>query len=76
MCVGLALYAGETFTTTSDYYMVILAGTDYDLISNFGTAPGINLGLNVEVGSTDGIPSGTYTIINVDEADDYPVAQP
>lgn len=70
---GVAMYFGQTFTETSDLYMVVLAGADYDLDENFGNAPSIWLGLNVTPGSTTGIPSGTYTLIDAMEADDYPV---
>lgn len=70
---GVAMYFGEAFTETSDHYMVVIAGDDYDLEENYGDAPSLMLGLNVEPGSTDGIPSGTYTLINAMEADDYEV---
>lgn len=70
---GVAMYFGETFTETSDLYMVVLAGDDYDLYENYGNAPSVWLGLNVTPGSSDGIPSGTYTLINAMEADDYDV---
>lgn len=69
---GLALYAGEVFTESSDYYMLILAGNEYDLISNYGKSPAVNFGINVAVGSNTGIPSGTYDIVNINEADDLP----
>lgn len=71
---GVALYFGETFTTTSDHYMVVLAGADYDLDENYGNAPTVWLGLNVTPGSNTGIPSGTYTLINAMDADDYDVS--
>lgn len=70
---GVAMYAGQLFTETSDYYMLILAGADYDLDENFGNAPSLSFGLNVTPGASDGIPTGTYDIIDVAEADDYPV---
>lgn len=68
---GLALYGGEVFTSTSDYYMLIISEADYDVESNFGPGQAINLGLNVTPGSNTGIPSGTYTLIDPMEADDY-----
>lgn len=68
---GVATYWGETFTETSDYYSVVLAGSDFNLDENFGNAPSIMLGLNVTPGSSTGIPSGTYTVIDAMEADDY-----
>ena len=68
---GVAIYNGETFTETSDYYAVILAGADYDLEENFGNSPSLTLGLNVTPGSNTGIPTGTYTIIDAMAADDY-----
>lgn len=64
------IYWGETFTETSDYCSVIIAGDDYDLDMNIGKSPALNLGLNLTPGSTS-IPAGTYTIINANEADDY-----
>lgn len=70
---GLVMYGGTSFTETSDYYMVILAGADFDLEDNYGSAPSLNFGLNVVPGSNDGIPTGTYTLINAMEADDYDV---
>lgn len=68
---GLVSYWGMTFTETSDYYSVVIAGEDFDLEENFGNAPSIMLGLNVTPGASTGIPSGTYTIIDAMEADDY-----
>lgn len=68
---GLISYWGQTFTETSDYCSVVLAGADFDLEENFGNAPSIMIGLNVTPGSSTGIPSGTYTIIDAMEADDY-----
>ena len=70
---GLALYYGEAYTETSDHYMVMIAGADYDLYENFGNAPCVMFGLNVTPGSTTGIPSGTYTLIDAMTADDYEV---
>ncbi len=70
MTQSAILLWGETFTETSDYCSVIIAGKDYDLLENFGTSPAINLGLNVTPGS-EGIPAGTYNVINAMEADDY-----
>lgn len=67
---GAVIYWGETFTETSDYVSVILAGPDYDLLQNLGNSPALNLGLNVTPGSTS-IPDGTYNVINANEADDY-----
>lgn len=68
---GVALYWGETFTETSDYCALILAGADYNLDVNYGDAPAITIGLNVTPGSSTGIPTGTYTVIDAMEADDY-----
>lgn len=70
---GVAMYFGEAFTTTSDHYILLIAGDDYDLEENFGSSPSLMLGLNVAPGSTDGIPSGTYTVIDALDADDYEV---
>ncbi len=64
------IYWGETFTTTSDYCSVIIAGKDYDLVQNIGASPALNLGLNITPGSTS-IPAGTYIVIDANEADDY-----
>lgn len=70
MTQSAVLMWGETFTETSDYCSVIIAGKDYDMLENYGTSPAINLGLNITPGSTS-IPAGTYTIIDATEADDY-----
>lgn len=70
---AVAYYYGETFTETSDYCAVVIAGPDFDLDENLGQSPSVMLGLNVTPGSTTGIPSGTYTIIDAMEADDYDV---
>lgn len=70
---GVVMYGGTAFTETSDYYMVVLAGADFDLENNYGNAPSLNFGLNVTPGSNNGIPTGTYTLINAMEADDYDV---
>ena len=67
---GMALYEPEAFTTTSDLYMVILAGEDYDLETNFGQADALQISVNVTPGSNDGIPTGTYTIVDMNEVDD------
>ena len=60
MTQSAVIYWGETFTETSDYCSVIIAGKDYDLVQNIGASPALNLGLNITPGSTS-IPSGTYT---------------
>lgn len=70
MTQSAVIYWGETFTETSDYCSVIIAGKDYDLVQNIGASPALNLGLNITPGSTS-IPSGTYTVIDANEADDY-----
>lgn len=70
MTQSAVIYWGETFTETSDYCSVIIAGKDYDLVQNIGASPALNLGLNITPGSTS-IPSGTYTVIDATEADDY-----
>lgn len=67
---GMALYEPEAFTTTSDLYIVILAGEDYDLETNFGQADALQISFNVTPGSNDGIPTGTYTIVDMNEVDD------
>lgn len=70
MSQSAVIYWGETFTETSDYCSVIIAGNDYDLEENMGKSAAINLGLNITPGSTT-IPEGTYTVIDANEADDY-----
>lgn len=70
---GLVMYGGAAFTETSDYYMVVLSGADFDLETNYGNAPSLNFGLNVAPGSNSGIPTGTYSLINAMEAEDYDV---
>ena len=67
---GLAMGLGETFTESSDYCIVVLAGKDYDLENNYGNSPSLALGLNITPGSKS-IPTGTYTIIDAYDADDY-----
>lgn len=62
---------GETFTESSDYCSLIIAGKDYDLEQNIGTSPALNIGLNITPGSKE-IPTGTYEIIDAMDADDYP----
>jgi hypothetical protein len=64
------LFWGETFTETSDYCSIIIAGDDYDLDENSGNSPAINVALNLTPGSTS-IPEGTYEIIDFWEADDF-----
>ena len=73
MSQALVAYGGYAFTETSDLYTVIIAGPDYDLDSNFGQSDALMLSVNVTPGSSDGIPSGTYTIIDANTADDYDV---
>ncbi len=68
---GAALYGGMIFTESSDYYMVMIAEKDYNLDFGYGSGRALYLGLNVTPGSTDGIPSGTYNLISIEEADDY-----
>lgn len=70
---GLLIYNGEAYTETSDLYMVVLAGPDYDLEVNYGASDAVMLSVNVAPGTSDGIPSGTYTVIDALTADDYPV---
>ncbi len=70
---SLALYYGEAYTETSDHYIVTIAGADFDLYENFGNAPSVMFGLNVTPGSSTGIPSGTYTLIDAMASDDYDV---
>lgn len=70
---GIAMYAGEAFTETSDHYMLVIAGEDYDLEENYGSSPSIMIGLNVAPGSNDGIPSGTYQLVDAMSAEDYEV---
>ncbi len=73
MSQALMAYQGSVFTATSDLYTVIIAGPDYDLDSNFGQSDALMLSVNVSPGSSEGIPSGTYTVIDAMEADDYEV---
>ena len=68
---GVAMYYGEAFTETSDHYILVLAGKDFDLETNYGESASVMLGLNVTPGSTTGVPSGTYTVIDAMDADDY-----
>ena len=64
MTQALAGYYGAAFTDTSDYYTIIIAGPDYDLDVNYGASDALMLTLNVTPGSTDGIPSGSYTVVD------------
>lgn len=68
---ALAMNLGEAFTETSDYCIVVIAGDDYDLDTNFGDSPSLALGLNITPGSGDNIPSGTYDIISAYDSSDY-----
>lgn len=70
---GLVAYNGTTFTETSDLYIVLLAGPQYDLDTNYGNSDAVMISFNVTPGASDGIPSGTYSIIDAETADDYPV---
>lgn len=70
---ALLAYGGTVFTETSDLYTVLLAGPDYDLDSNYGQSDALMLSVNVTPGSSTGIPSGTYTVIDAMTADDYDV---
>lgn len=70
---GLVAYNGTAFTETSDLYIVLLAGPQYDLDINYGNSDAVMISFNVTPGASDGIPSGTYTIIDAETADDYPV---
>lgn len=69
---ALLMYNGEAFTPTSDLFVILIAGPDYDLDINFGQSDAVMMSVNVTPGSSAGIPSGTYTIIDAEEADDYP----
>lgn len=70
---GLVAYNGTAFTETSDLYIVLLAGPQYDLDINYGNSDAVMISFNVTPGASDGIPSGTYSIIDAETADDYPV---
>lgn len=69
---GLVIYAGNAFETSSDLYNVILAGHDFDLDYNIGSSDDLMLAVNVARGSSDGIPAGTYTVIDAPTATDFP----
>lgn len=71
MTQALAGYYGAAFTDTSDYYTIIIAGPDYDLDVNYGASDALMLTLNVTPGSTDGIPSGSYTVVDTSTAIDF-----
>lgn len=47
MTQAMAAYYGASFTDTSDFYTVIIAGPDYDLDINYGTSDALMLTLNV-----------------------------
>lgn len=72
MTQALLAYNGTVFTETSDLYIVILAGPEYDLDINYGASDALMFSVNVTPGSAQGIPSGTYTVIDAATADDYP----
>lgn len=61
---------GETFTETSDHAIMVIAGPDFDLESNYGNSPSLMLGFNITPGA-EAVPEGDYTVINAEEADDY-----
>ncbi len=73
MTQGLMAYGGTVFTETSDLYTVILAGEEYDLDTNYGASDALMFSFNVTPGSSTGIPSGRYTVIDAMTADDYDV---
>lgn len=54
-------------------YSVLLAGEDFDLNVNDGNANSFILTLDVNPGSKDGIPSGVYTMMDFETADDLPI---
>lgn len=70
---ALIAYSGQAFTETSDLYIILLAGPEYDLGENYGMSDALMISVNVPPGTSDGIPSGTYTMIDMETADDYPV---
>lgn len=58
---GSQTYLGDLFETgESEMYMVVLADDNYDLNTNFGLGQSIILYLNVPIGSSEGVPAGTY----------------
>lgn len=71
---ALFLYEGDLYETgESDMYIVILAAEDFDLAANYGLGNSLTLYMNVEPGSSTGIPSGTYdTFIDIEEAEGLP----
>ena len=71
MTQAMAAYSGASFTDTSDFYTVIIAGPDYDLDINYGTSDALMLTLNVTPGSPEGIPSGSYTVADTSTAEDF-----
>lgn len=71
MTQAMAAYYGASFTDTSDFYTVIIAGPDYDLDINYGTSDALMLTLNVTPGSPEGIPSGSYTVADTSTAEDF-----
>lgn len=70
---ALLAYNGKAFTAESDLYFILLAGPDYNLEINYGESDALMISVNVPPGSSDGIPSGTYTMIDAATAKEYPV---
>lgn len=70
---ALVIYYGEAFTSTSDLYTVVLAGSEYNLGINYGASDAMMISVNVLPGKSDGIPTGIYPLIDVATADDYPI---
>lgn len=71
---ALFLYEGDLFESgESDLYIVVLGADDFDLNTNYGLGNSLMLYLNVESGSSTGIPSGTYDrFVDIETAESLP----
>lgn len=72
---GSQTYFGDLFELgESELYMIVLADSNYDLETNFGTGENIVLYFNVPVGSENGLPAGTYEgMLDLNTASSAPV---
>lgn len=71
---ALFLYEGDLYETgESDLYVVILGADDFDLNTNYGLGNSLMLYLNVEPGSSTGIPSGKDDrFVDIETAESLP----
>lgn len=71
---ALLLYEGDLYESgESDLYIVVLGADDFDLNTNYGLGNSLMLYLNVKLGSSTGIPSGSYDqFVDIETAESLP----